>query len=130
MKNILDIQATASYIKACASQADLKVEYKGVRQPHVSGSSIVIPSMTSVATERDLIKLRSFVAETVASKLYSGTALQDAGINLTNKNENRRWTNDRAGCHSACCTQPYQKVDGDPLLKKWHHERGVEETNI
>lgn len=78
--NLLDIQSTAAYIKACAGQADLDVRYdKHSKQAYATGMEIVLPEMNVVATREDLSKLRSFVASVVANKLYSGTALEDAG---------------------------------------------------
>lgn len=86
MSNLLDIQSTAAYIKACAATADLNVSYdKAATHAHVSGKSIVIPEMNSVASVRDLRKLRSFVAGVVANKLYSGDALQQAGYSYEGK---------------------------------------------
>lgn len=80
MSNILDIQSTTAYIKACADQVDLNVQYLlGITNAYVRGRDIIIPELNSSAGTDDLCKLRSFVANVVASKQYSGTALEDAG---------------------------------------------------
>ena len=86
MSNLLDIQATSSYIRACAKQADLEIKYDArAKQGYVQGNSIVIPEMKAVASQRDLTKLRSFVAGVVADKLYSGSALTEAGYTYEGK---------------------------------------------